>query len=197
MSWNFLDYMLGRFGFNDKWRSWIRSCVFSGQLLVLVNGRPTEEVNIQRGLKQGDPLAPFLFLLVVERLSSLMSNVVSLDLFRGFRLRNSTLVISHLQYADDTILVGEACEQNLWIIKSVLKCFELVSGLKIYYHKSSFMGVNISDAFMRSVADFLNCKVVGLPFRYLGLPVGANLRKLSTWKPMLNSVSRKLGSWKK
>jgi hypothetical protein len=66
VSWSYLDYMLVRFGFGVKWRSWIRACVFRGNLSVLVNGSPTEEINIQRGLKQGDPLAPFLFLLVVE-----------------------------------------------------------------------------------------------------------------------------------
>jgi len=52
--------------FSDRWCRWIRACVFCGNLSVLVNGSPTEEINIQRGLKQGDPLAPFLFLLVVE-----------------------------------------------------------------------------------------------------------------------------------
>jgi hypothetical protein len=66
VSCSYLGYMLVRFGFGVKWRSWIRACVFRGNLSVLVNGSPTEEINIQRGLKQGDPLAPFLFLLVVE-----------------------------------------------------------------------------------------------------------------------------------
>jgi hypothetical protein len=64
VEWSFLDYMLRRFGFGEKWRRWIRACVFCGNMSVLVNGSPTEEINIQRGLKQGDPLAPFLFLLV-------------------------------------------------------------------------------------------------------------------------------------
>jgi hypothetical protein len=59
VDWGFLEYMLRRFGFAGKWIDWIKACVFAGNLLVLVNGSPTSEINIQRGLKQGDPLAPF------------------------------------------------------------------------------------------------------------------------------------------
>lgn len=108
--------MLGKFSFNDKWKSWMQACVFSGNLSVLVNGSSTDEVSIQRGLKQGDPLAPFLFLLVAEGLSSLIREVVPIGKFKGFRVGDSDVVISHLHYANDTILVGEACEQNLWAI---------------------------------------------------------------------------------
>lgn len=115
--WDFLDYMLGRFGFNEKWKSWIREGVFSGKLSLSINGSPMEEMNIQRGLKQGDPLAPFLFLLVVEGLSGLLKNVASLRKFKGFKVCNSDVTVSHLQYVDDTILIGEACEQNLWVMK--------------------------------------------------------------------------------
>jgi hypothetical protein len=68
VSWSFVEYMLQRFGFDEKWRSWIRACVFAGSLSVLVNGSPTEQIDISRGLKQGDPLAPFLFVLVAEGL---------------------------------------------------------------------------------------------------------------------------------
>ncbi|MCI06467.1 RNA-directed DNA polymerase (Reverse transcriptase), partial [Trifolium medium] len=66
VSWSSLDYMLKRIGFGEKWRAWMKACVCCGKLSVLVNGSPTKEVNISRGLKQGDPLAPFLFLLVSE-----------------------------------------------------------------------------------------------------------------------------------
>jgi hypothetical protein len=55
VEWSFLDYMLRMFGFCEKWIDWIQACVFSGNMSVLVNGSPTEEINIQRGLKQGTP----------------------------------------------------------------------------------------------------------------------------------------------
>jgi hypothetical protein len=70
---------------------------------VLVNGSPTEEINIRRGLKQGDPLAPFLFLLVAEGLGSMMRQAVELISFAPFLVGRGELPVSHLQYADDTV----------------------------------------------------------------------------------------------
>jgi hypothetical protein len=105
VSWGFLDYMLARFGFSVKWRAWIKRCVCNGNLSVFVNGSPMEQVNISRGLKQGDKLVPFLFLLVAEGLGSLMTKAVSLGFFKSFKLC-SDISISHLQYSDDTIFLG-------------------------------------------------------------------------------------------
>lgn len=81
-------------------------------------------------------------------------------------------------------------------MKAVLRCFELVSGLKVNFHKSSLIGINIDESFLSSAAKFLNCRVGGIPFKYLGLPVGANPRKLSTCQPMLDVLLRRLSSWK-
>jgi exonuclease III len=195
VSWDFLDYMLGRFGFGTKWRAWMKRCVCSGNLSVLVNGSPTEQVNITRGLKQGDPLAPFLFLLVAEGLGSLMTKAVSLCFFKGFKL-NSDILISHLQYADDTIFIGEACVENLWSMKAILRWFELISGLKVNFSKSNIIGVNVQNSFLEGAASFLHCKVRSLPFTYLGLPVGANPRCVNTWKPVLDAIENRLHSWK-
>lgn len=97
---------------------------------MLINGSPTKEFSIQKGLKQGDPLAPFLYLLVVEGLSGLMRNAVTTRLFKGIKIENDGPEVSILQYADDTLLKGESSWENLWIIKSVLRCFELVLSLK-------------------------------------------------------------------
>lgn len=77
-NWSFLDYMLSRFDFNDKWRGWICTCVFSSNLAILVYGFPTQETIIQMGLKQGDPMYPFLFLFVAKDLSGLFSRDVNL-----------------------------------------------------------------------------------------------------------------------
>ncbi|PNX56411.1 ribonuclease H, partial [Trifolium pratense] len=84
VDWGFLEYMLRRFGFCDKWVGWMRACVFAGSMSVLVNDLPTREINIQRGLKQGDPLAPFLFILVAKGLGGVMRKAVELNLFKGF-----------------------------------------------------------------------------------------------------------------
>lgn len=86
MIWFFLDYMHFQFGFNDKLRGWIHARVFLGILVVLVNGCLTQEVSIQKGLKQCDSLSPFLFILVVEGLNWLFSKSAYQQIFSYFRV---------------------------------------------------------------------------------------------------------------
>jgi hypothetical protein len=195
VDWSFLEYMLHRFGFGAKWIRWIRACVFAGNLSILVNGSPIKEFNIQRGLKQGDPLAPFLFLLVAEGFGGVMKKAVEENLFKGFQIGGDGLMISHLQYADDTLCIGEASIQNLWTIKSILRGFHLASGLKVNFGKSCLMGVNVRPDFVELACMFLNCRFGEVPFKYLGLPVGANPRRLLTWEPLLDYLKKRLRSW--
>jgi hypothetical protein len=96
VDWGFLDYMLRRFGFGDKWCVWMKTCVCSGNMSVFVNGNPTEEISIIRGLKQGDPLAPFLFLIVVEGLGGLMRMAVDRGRFKSFLVGRDGLPVSIL-----------------------------------------------------------------------------------------------------
>jgi len=168
---------------------------FYGNLFVLVNGSPTEEVNIHRGLKQGDPLAPFLFLLVVEGLSSASRSVEDRNLYSGFKIGNFGLSVSPLQYADETLFLGEPTVENLWSLKTIMRCFELSLGLKINLSKSNVFGVNVSSEFLGVAVRFLHCTVGLLPFKYLGLFVGANLRHERTWLPLIDTLSRRLDSW--
>ncbi|WJX77739.1 beta-amyrin 28-monooxygenase [Trifolium repens] len=173
----------------------MRACVFGGTLSVLVNGCPTGGINIQRGLKQGDPLAPFLFLLVVEGFGGAMRRAGELNLFKGFKVRENGPMISHLQYADDTLCIGEASVDNLWTLKAILRGFELASGLRVNFWKSCLLGVNVCGTFLDLARSFLNCKRGVLPFSYLGLPVGANPRRVATWEPLIEKIRRKLRSW--
>jgi hypothetical protein len=175
---------------------WIRACAFAGNLSVLVNGSPTSDINIQRGLKQGDPLAPFLFLLVVEGFSGVMRKAVEDNTFKGFSMGRSPVTISHLQYADDTLCIGEASVDNLWTLKAILHGFAMASGLKVNFLKSGLMGINVSPTFMTTASTFLNCKIGAIPFKYLGLPVGANPKCSSTWDPLLEHLHNRLFSWR-
>jgi hypothetical protein len=196
VNWKFLEYMLRRFGFTNKWIGWVKACVCSGCLSVLVNGSPSREVNIARGLKQGDPLAPFLFLLVVEGFGLLMSKAVSMGFFKPFVIKKTEVAVSHLQYADDTLIVGEASVENLWCVKAILRWFQLMSGLKVNFFKSRLLGVNVDEPFLRVASRFLNCKLGKFPFIYLGLPVGANPRKEATWNPVVEVIQKRLNSWR-
>jgi hypothetical protein len=85
--------------------------------------------------------------------------------------------------------------ENIWTLKAVLRGFELASGLKVNFWKSCLIGVNVSNDFMDMAATFLNCRRSNIPFKYLGLPVGASPRRMSTWEPLLVSIRKKLNSW--
>jgi hypothetical protein len=159
-----------------------------------VNGSPTEDFIVGKGLRQGDPLSPFLFLIVAEGLSGLMRKAMDGGLFRGYSVSNNILFHT-LQFADDTIIVGEGIRDNLWTIKTVLRSFELVSGLKVNFFKSKLYGINLDDDFLRAASVFLHCGVDSIPFKFLGIPVGANPRRKATWSTILDSMKRRLSSW--
>ncbi|GJS56778.1 RNA-directed DNA polymerase, eukaryota, reverse transcriptase zinc-binding domain protein [Tanacetum coccineum] len=99
-----LSFVLLNLGFGSKWRSWIRACLSSSQELVLVNGSPTLKFCIKRGMRKGDPLSPFLFIIVIEGLHNALSTAVSLGLIRGVKFGSHEVTISHILYADDVII---------------------------------------------------------------------------------------------
>ncbi|GAU32181.1 hypothetical protein TSUD_68520 [Trifolium subterraneum] len=191
VNWNFLDYMLARMGFAEAWRRWIRACVFQSTMSVLVNGSTTDDSNVGKGLRQGDPLSPFLFLIVAEGLTVLMRSAVDSNLFHGYKVSNN-ISFHTFQFADDTIIVGEDNWDNLWTIKTVLRSFELVSGLKINFYKSKLYDINIEEHFLRASSSFLHCEVESIPFRFLGIPVGSNPRRRATWLPIVESMKKRL-----
>nr|GEZ36690.1 RNA-directed DNA polymerase, eukaryota [Tanacetum cinerariifolium] len=102
--WDFLDDVLDAFGFGAKWRSWVFGSLSSCTTSIIINGTPTAEFKFYYGLKQGDPLAPYLFILIMESLHLSFSKVVDAGLFKGIKIDPSTQ-ISHLFYANDAVLL--------------------------------------------------------------------------------------------
>ncbi|XP_071715184.1 uncharacterized protein [Rutidosis leptorrhynchoides] len=97
-------------GFGGRW---IKSCLSSTSISILVNGSPTQEFYPQRGIRQGDPLSPFLFMLAAEGLNEFTKVTIQRGLFKGISVGKDDIRISHLQYADDTILMGEWNKNNI------------------------------------------------------------------------------------
>ncbi|XP_071739221.1 secreted RxLR effector protein 78-like [Rutidosis leptorrhynchoides] len=106
LNWGFLLDVMNSMGFGSKWRQWIYSCLKSATISILVNGSPTNEFSLGRGIRQGDPLSPFLFILAAEGLNILTKAATEKGLFKGVEIGRDKVNISHLQYADDTIFLG-------------------------------------------------------------------------------------------
>ncbi|GKA62581.1 RNA-directed DNA polymerase, eukaryota, partial [Tanacetum coccineum] len=181
--WDYLDDVLNSFGFGSKWRSWIRGSLISGKASILVNGSPTSEFQFHGGLKQGDPLAPFLFILITESPHLSFSRAVEAGIFTGIEI-GSSHIISHLFYADDTVFIGEWSHNNLKGIMNILRCFSLLSGLSINVKKSQLLDIGISDSIVSEAAKSLGCSIMKTPFKYLGIPVIPIKVNVFVWKAL-------------
>ncbi|XP_058761431.1 uncharacterized protein LOC131634822 [Vicia villosa] len=195
ISWNYLRWIMRRMGFGKKWMNWMESCIFSSHMSVLVNGSATKEFKVHRGLRQGDPISPFLFVIAMEGLSALMRKSIEVGDFQPFKYGEDDFV-DILQFADDTVIIGEPTSDNLWSMKVILRGFELVSGLKINFHKSNFFGTNIGDWLYSSATSFLSCKKGSFPFKFLGIWVGERANKTKVWKDVVNNIKARLSVWK-
>ncbi|KAJ0616096.1 putative RNA-directed DNA polymerase [Helianthus annuus] len=196
LNWQFLLRVLKEMRFPDKWVSWISSCLKSGKGSVIVNGSPTEEFVFKRGLRQGDPLSPSLFILALEVLEMLIKRAQQLGLISGLKMPNDGPILTHLSYADDVMFLCEWSEQNAINIKRFLRCFSLLTGLNVNLHKSKVFGVGVSEPELENIAGILNCGAGTMPFVYLGLPIGANMKRIKYWEPVIRKFRSKLNGWK-
>ncbi|GJU60508.1 reverse transcriptase domain, reverse transcriptase zinc-binding domain protein, partial [Tanacetum coccineum] len=119
-----------------------------------------------------DPLSPFLFILAAEGLNLMIKKAVEKGIFKGIKVGSERVVVSHLQYADDTIFFDEWDKGNAKNLMCNLKCFERVSGLKVNLTKSRLYGVGVNSDEVSNMASWMQCSVGEFPFTYLGLPIG-------------------------
>jgi hypothetical protein len=197
VNWNCLLYLLARMGFGYRWCHWIKTSISTVQFSVLVNGSPADFFGSSRGLRQGDPLSPLLFLLVMEVLSKLFQKTEEVGLTRGFMtgmLGGFEVRISHLLFADDTIVFCDAVPEQVLHIRKVLSCFETITGLRANLNKSEMVPMGVVDC-MPPLADLLCCRIGALPMLYLGMPLGAHYKALPVWNSILEKIERRLVSW--
>jgi hypothetical protein len=146
-----------------------------------------------------DALSPLLFVIVMEALSRLLDRVVWEGLCLGFTVGKSdetSLMVSHLFFANDTLIFCDADSDQISNLRHVFSWFEVCSGLKINLSKSEIVSVgdvpNIED-----IREILGCKLALLPMKYLGLPLGANFKEKTIWNSVLEKVERRLAGWKR
>jgi len=121
INWDYLDSIMGQMGFGEKWRRWIRGCLESSRASVIINGSATKEFPISKGVRQGDPLSPFLFIIAMEGLNIALKTTRQNFLFHGIQIPNGGPTLSHLFYADDALFVGKWESSNFFQSRSYFK----------------------------------------------------------------------------
>ena len=128
LEWVFLKKVMEKMGFHKRWVSWIMECVTSMTYSVLINGEPMEPFSPTRGIHQGDPLSAYLFLLCSKGLNGLLEQVVAAKFLEGFSLCKYGPKISHLLFADDSLLFCRARVVDVSKILKILGKYERASG---------------------------------------------------------------------
>ncbi|KAK1261026.1 hypothetical protein QJS04_geneDACA020304 [Acorus gramineus] len=103
--------------------------------------------------------------------------------------------LSHVQYADDTVILCAAEETSVRGVKFVCQCFELLSGLHINFHKSAMLGINLSEGVLSDFARIMGCLVDSFPAQHLGLPLHLGKLKSEDWAPLVQRFERRLEGW--
>jgi hypothetical protein len=195
VSWEFLDQVLVAFIFDKEWVEWILSCVTSPSFSVLINGEPTELFSASRGLRQGDPLSPYLFIIMAEGLGRFIKFHPEQGLVQGWKWHNNISAYTHLQFVDDTGLMGLATINEARNFKIILDTYLKASGQQINEGKSSIYFFNTPQPIQRRIARILRFQIESLPLIYLGVPVTLGTQLKEYWQDLLDKFRSRVGHW--
>ncbi|XP_060963609.1 uncharacterized protein LOC115716507 [Cannabis sativa] len=197
MEWKFLEKVLEANGFSEQCRKLLMACVTSVSYTVLLNGCPLKKLIPQRGLRQGDPLSPFLFLLCQEVLSKLISKAEVQNAVHGIKIAHSATPISHLMFADDTILFARANSNEANKLMECLSTYESWFGQSCSKSKSGVLfSKNMCIERKSNILGILNINQVSGGERHLGNPFVFKRRKKEDYLRLKESMLKKLEGWK-
>jgi hypothetical protein len=172
VEWDFVEIMLRQLGFDEALVEILMRCVRSVKYRIKINGELTQVITPQRGLHQGDPLSPYLFLICAEGFSSLLHHAKRNDMIKGIRICNGAPSVSHLLFVDDSLILMKATSSNASCLRDVLDLYEACSGQQINKEKSSIMFSKNTKVRARGILkEILEVQSETVNERYLGLPV--------------------------
>lgn len=196
IKWGFLRNVLARFGFHEQWISWIMTCVTSVSYAYLINGAAQGTVVPSRGIRQGDPLSPYLFILCTEVLSGLCKKAQIQGSVIGVKVIRHSPAVNHLLFADDTMFFSRTDQRSCAALIAILQRYEAASGQYINLEKSAitFSSKTPGDA-KRRIRNQLQILNEGGLGKYLGLPEHFGRKKRDVFAALVDGIRQRSHSW--
>ncbi|XP_057775115.1 uncharacterized protein LOC130994097 [Salvia miltiorrhiza] len=198
VEWNFSESIMLHLGFCSSFVRLILRCVSTVSFRVLVNGCPGTSFEPGRGLRQGDPLSPFLFLFCAEALSGLLRKAETQNLLHGARICRTAPRVSHLLFANDCIIFGRRKASEVEEVKKIINSYEGVSGQLVNLDKSSIsFSSGILEGLQIELASILGVVRSGQRSTYLGIPCTVGRSKSEIFQMLVDRTRKKSKDWKR
>lgn len=196
VEWDFLIGMMAKIGFAPLFCSWIKECVSTVSFSILINGNPTGLIRPHRGLRQGDPLSPFLFLICAEGFSMLIRRALEHRVIHGIKLSRNGTSLTHLFFADDSVLFGRANVEEARGIADILKLYASGSGQEINLAKSSiFFGSKTLKRENGKIEKSLGIQSKNGFGKYLGLQADFGHSKKAVFAEVRDKIEGCMTGW--
>ncbi|OMO89581.1 reverse transcriptase [Corchorus capsularis] len=171
IEWDFLEAVLQKMGFDEKWINWTMECVSTVRYSVVINGEPEGNINPTRGLRQGDPLSPYLFLFIVDVLSRMIIQETEGKQLSGMKLCRAGPEITHLIFVDDSLFFLKGSEKNCDKLKELIMKYCAASGQQVNLSKSSLIfSSNTPEDVKTTISNRVGIPIAANPGTYLGNP---------------------------
>jgi hypothetical protein len=196
VNWLYIRLLLTHLGFEIDFIRWVMCCIYSASFVVLINGSASPFFRAERGLHQGCPLSPLLFLLVAEGLSRALESTKSNREFEGIAIY-PTLRVTHLLFVDDVIIFCNGSRRDAGKLHDILDLFSLATGMVINGGKSMIITQNMDEEEIEEYRNFFSFEIKGLDagLKYLGFHLKPNSYKKVDWMWLLAKMEKRLNIW--
>ncbi|GKB17042.1 RNA-directed DNA polymerase, eukaryota, reverse transcriptase zinc-binding domain protein [Tanacetum coccineum] len=189
VNWGFIEDILRQFGFPNLMIGWIMTCISTLKFTICVNGERFGYFKGERRLRQGDPISPYIFTMVMKMLNLMVKDEIRKEKAFKFHFGCKKLRITHLCFTDDLLMFSHGNRISVLTLKRALDKFSAISGLHLNLRKCTMFCESLDDDTKNEICSIFLFKEAKLPLRYLGVPLVTKMIGVSDCKQMVDKGS--------